>query len=499
MKKRTKIITEDKNATDNNSVVSEINPADPIVENATHSSEPPVAKTEQVSVAKPAPAAKPAEAAKSDTAGEESKLTAHTSAPDSAEAPTKEPLQSKADKPAKPTATSKSSAKKTEKAAIDTAADKTKTATKIPKTSDQPPTKTSGPAKLALVISLLALGISGFQYYQSLQGSSDQQLLIDSKITQLEQQLASTLATVNSSVSQTTSQVESSIAAVNSNLQQLQAASAEKSDDLQALQQRLTKSIQQVTASGLQQDSRKDWLLAEVEYLLRLANQRVLMENTPIGALALLESADQILLQTDDVSIFAVRKALAADIAALAAVPHVDQEGLYLKIDALSAQINQLRLVPVSDQKRLSNSINELATDAIDNTEQSSFSKVWESVSTELKELVVIRHRDEAVEPLLSTAQQAGLLQNLHIIFEQAQLALLQRQQTPYLRSIEKAEVIINSYFQAKDSTTSALLNGLQQLKAQQISVPIPSIAGSLNALKAYLKQAADLKAGEAG
>ena len=491
MKKRTKIVTEDKKTIDNNSVVSELTTAESIMEGASEHIEPPVVKVEQASIAEAA------EVTKTATASEDSKAAAAVSAP---QTPEQKPLKSSAAKAVQPIATGKSSTNKTEKAAIDTAKSSAKAATKALKANDQPPKKSSStPAKLALVISLLALGISGFQYYQSLQGSSDHQQLLDSKISQLQQQLNSTLATVNSSASQTKILLESSIAEVNSNLQQLQSATAEKSDDLQALQQRLTKSIQQVTASGLQQNSRRDWLLAEVEYLLRLANQRVLMENTPIGALALLESADQILQQTDDVSIFAVRKALAADIVALAAVPHVDQEGLYLKIDALSSQINQLRLVPVSDQKRLANSINELASDALENTEQSSFSKIWESVSTELKELVVIRHRDEAVEPLLSTAQQAGLLQNLHILFEQAQLALLQRKQTPYLRSIEKAELIISSYFQIKDSTTVSLLNGLQQLKVQQISVPLPSIAGSLNALKAYLKQAAELKSGEAG
>ena len=480
MKKRNKIITEEKKATDNNSVVSEITQAETAADKAPADYESTATKAELASVAEPA------DPINTDTAA--------------VAASEQQSLQGGADKTTKPPATGKKTTEKTDKAAIDTSSKRDNHPTKAMKPNQKMPEKpSSGPAKLAVVISLLALGLTGYQYYQSLQGSSAQQQLLEGKISQLEQQLNTGLATASSSAEQTKSLVESSIDAVNNNLQQLQAATAEKSADLQALQQRLTKSIQQVTASGLQQNSRRDWLLAEVEYLLRLANQRVLMENTPIGALALLQSADQILQQTDDVSIFSVRKALAADIVALAAVPHVDQEGLYLKIDALSSQINQLRLVPVSDQKRLTNSINELAIDAIENTEQNSFAKIWANISTELKQLVVIRHREEAVEPLLSTAQQAGLLQNLHILFEQAQLALLQRKQTPYLRSIEKAELIINSYFQAKDATTTSLLKGLQQLKGQQISVPLPSIAGSLNALKAYLKQAAELKAGEAG
>lgn len=357
--------------------------------------------------------------------------------------------------------------------------------------------------KLALVISLIALGAVGFQFYQSQQNSAQNE-----QIASLKSELSASIAAVSkkaddikSTADTTVGKAQSTLAEVKGNLEKLKAAESQKSSDIDALQQRLTKSIQQVENSSLQQNTRKDWLLAEVEYLLRLANQRVLMENTPVGALALLKSADKILQQTDDVSIFSVRKALAADMSALAAVPHIDQEGMYLKIDALSDQINNLKLVPITDKKKLPKIIDEVATEAVKDAqdEESSFSKAWSKASAKLEKLIVISRRDSAIEPLLSPAQQAGLLQNLHILFEQTQLSLLQRKQAPYLRSIEKAEAIIKTYFQAKDGTTVALLNGLQELKAQKVSVDLPSIAGSLNTLKAYLKQSADLKAGAQG
>ena len=386
-------------------------------------------------------------------------------------------------------------------------ADKTKdnakpAATTNTKAANDEPKRTNKTGKLALVISLIALGFTGFQYYQGLQAQSATQD-IDQNIASLKQQLtagissaATTANSIKEAADASLAKADSAIKTVNANLLTLQQAETNKSKDIDALQARLTQSIQQVEASGLAQNSRKDWLLAEVEYLLRLANQRVLMENTPIGALALLNSADEILQQTDDVSIFSVRKALAADIAALAAVPPIDQEGLYLKIDALSAQINQLKLVPITDKKQLPKIIDQVTTEAVSDAQQSSFSKIWDKASAKLEKLVVISNRDSAIEPLLSPAQQAGLLQNLHILFEQTQLALLQRKQLPYQRSIEKAEVIINSHFQAKDGTSMALLAGLQGLKEQQISVALPSIAGSLNSLKSYLKQGAEIKSG---
>ena len=45
---------------------------------------------------------------------------------------------------------------------------------------------------------------------------------------------------------------------------------------------------------------RNDWLLAEVEYLLRLANQRLVLETDVQGSLAILNAADTVLAETDN-------------------------------------------------------------------------------------------------------------------------------------------------------------------------------------------------------
>ncbi|MGB1191564.1 MAG: uroporphyrinogen-III C-methyltransferase, partial [Pseudomonadales bacterium] len=59
-----------------------------------------------------------------------------------------------------------------------------------------------------------------------------------------------------------------------------------------------------------------DWRLAEVEYLLRLANQRILISQDTATALSLLNTADQILLTLADPRFFDIRKAIAEDRAA---------------------------------------------------------------------------------------------------------------------------------------------------------------------------------------
>ena len=89
--------------------------------------------------------------------------------------------------------------------------------------------------------------------------------------------------------------------------------------------------------------SGEDWLLAEVEYLIRLANQRVLMERDVSGALSLLSSADEIVEQTTGIAAYELRESLAYDIANLKAVSDLDTDGIFLSLSAMASQVTELR------------------------------------------------------------------------------------------------------------------------------------------------------------
>src|SRR5690606_21247593 len=101
---------------------------------------------------------------------------------------------------------------------------------------------------------------------------------------------------------------------------------------------------------GLSSTSREDWLLAEAEYLLRLANQRVLIEHSPSSADGLLTQADEILKNLDDPDLFSLRQAIAKDLASLRLIKEVDHEGLYFSIKALTEQIELLSLHPTRQE-----------------------------------------------------------------------------------------------------------------------------------------------------
>lgn len=351
------------------------------------------------------------------------------------------------------------------------------------RTTTLTPTKNSAtwPGKLGLLLSIVALGGTGYLYWQGWQ----LQQSTNSNRSELTQQVETSLAKADASVADR-------IAGVSQQLGQLQARSDAGQKNIEELQNRLTDAIKQVSAT--REVSRKDWLLAEAEYLLRLANQRVLMEQTASGALQLLKATDNILRESDDVSLYEVRKALAQDIAALEAVPVLDSEGVYLKLAALNQQVDALRVIPLTDKRKLPTLLEEITPETVEKSWSEGARAAWNKAMDKFEKLVVIQHRDEPVEPLLSPEQTYYLQQNLHLMLEQAQLALLQRKQQSFDTSLEKAERWISTYFDPKDATSTALVRGIAELKGLKVAPELPDISASLTSLKAYLSEMARLK-----
>ena len=248
------------------------------------------------------------------------------------------------------------------------------------------------PGKLALALSFAALGASGYLYWISMQ-QTQQNVQLRSEIN----------AKVDSMLSGARSDLSSNMADVNRQLGEVKAQASNDKNNVNELQNRLTRSMKQVMAQ--QHNSRKDWLLAEVEYLLRLANQRILMENTVNGALQLLKSADKILAETDDVTIYDIRKAVAADIAALEAVPLLDSEGLFLKLGAMNQQVANLSVTPLSQQHQLPDMLKEITPESVQAGWASGVQASWGKAMAKLESLIVIQHRDEPVKPLLSRTE----------------------------------------------------------------------------------------------
>jgi uroporphyrin-3 C-methyltransferase len=224
--------------------------------------------------------------------------------------------------------------------------------------------------------------------------------------------------------------------------------------------------------------TRSDWLLAEAEYLARLARQRLQTERSVKSSLALLQSVDAILTQIDDPNLLQARGAVAADITSLRLTPDVDREGIYLELQALASSVDKLLLVELAEPQK---SVQQ-PLEKPDQQKQT----VLDEFLTDLSSLVRVRQRQNPIEPMLLPHEERIVRRNMQMIFEQAQLSLLREEQKIYRATLEKAQYYLQRFFQSNPSS-QAVNQRIAVLLDTSITQQIPDVHNSLEAIQVLL------------
>ncbi|MGO1500281.1 MAG: uroporphyrinogen-III C-methyltransferase [Marinobacter sp.] len=234
--------------------------------------------------------------------------------------------------------------------------------------------------------------------------------------------------------------------------------------------------------------TRTDWLLAEAEYLLRIANQRLLIEKDIKGALSALEATDDVLNESDDIGVYAIRQQLAQEVLALKGIAGVDRTGLYLTLEAAIDSVHQLTdqaLIGEQAPGFMSDSQSEDAPS--EGGEPGMLAEGWQKFKSTLMQVVVVRRLDESVKPLLSPDQSAYARLNLQLMLEEAEMAVLRGNQPVYERALAKALAAVDEWYDGSNSRVSALSNTLDELTENNVAPDLPDISKSLGLLKERL------------
>lgn len=312
-------------------------------------------------------------------------------------------------------------------------------------------------ATFAFLFSLAAIGGAGYLYYllvylQPLQDVQAQNSNLRLRYVELESKVEK----------QITALQQASTAA-------LEEVSRETEERLAGNEDAVLKSLNNALVAA--PPSQREWKLAEAEYLLRIANHRVLMEQDSVGALSLLQAVDQIISELDDYSLYQIRARLADEIIALRQVPRNDLQGIYLRIEALKSQVDDLPLPKPAFLQPEEEGVAE--------------QPVWQTLLDELKKFIRVRSlsSEEALKPLLAPEEERFLELNLRLTLEQTQLAVLKRHQEVYLQSLQTARRWLVDHMDAQDQRTLNLLQNLDELMLIELHQPLPDISGSLNEL----------------
>jgi len=121
--------------------------------------------------------------------------------------------------------------------------------------------------------------------------------------------------------------------------------------------------------------------------------------------------------------------------------------------------------------------------------EESRWLKAWSKTKAALSSIVRIRDHEEPLVAPLSPDQHYYLQQNMHLMLEQAQVALARQNPDLYIQSIERTQKWLQQFVMMKTANTKAAIAGLEELKAWQVAPQFPTISGSLQALRQLVEQ----------
>ncbi|HJO11022.1 MAG: uroporphyrinogen-III C-methyltransferase [Gammaproteobacteria bacterium] len=324
---------------------------------------------------------------------------------------------------------------------------------------------------IILLLSPLLLAVAFVGYQQWL---TDSQLV---SLTDENQRLSLTIANQNAQLQQiqeTLAQVPTEVTVDDAAVHEIVEQSGQQfRTEISRLNQLV--SDLQTQQNAPQSPDDPAFAVAEAGYLLRLANQKIQLEADVASAITLLESADSILSATSGSNSFSVRQNIASELTALRSVPGVDIDGIYLRISNLSESVSELELAG-SLRQNFQNSMEQLQPIQIGTTSAG----LIDSTLTFLSTIFVWRKWDEMPDAIQSPQQELNLKQNLRLIFEEAQLALLQRDEVLFKASLQKSQTWLDRNTITDSSDGQAMIAEVVTLMSVDVNPALPDISQSL-------------------
>ncbi len=337
--------------------------------------------------------------------------------------------------------------------------------------------KSRGGLWLAFFILLLLLGLAAAGYYFYTQLRDKQEGLGGEVKSELSRQIndyQKQLTAIQSQISTLQSEIAGKEDHFNKTLadfsglhtQKMEATRKEISDKVLQVQRQLGK-------------TRGDWLIADAEYLLSVANERLHLAGDVATSRAALEAADQRLRESGDSGTITIREQIAKELSQMQGVKLPDVVGLYSSIQALEADVAKLTLAlpysgkpPTPPEEARANSVpeedtNSLVTDAIHG----------------LEGIVTIKRTNKPVKEILTQEQADFIREQLKVKLEIVKVALVQQNDSLYQATLADLKKWTDEHFNDNDNA-KLFIGEVSRLQDVKLRSQLPDISLSLKMLR---------------
>ncbi|WP_022949361.1 uroporphyrinogen-III C-methyltransferase [Methylohalobius crimeensis] len=333
---------------------------------------------------------------------------------------------------------------------------------------------------VVLLILLASLGGAGYYVFQMLRteqkglggevGKETERVLnLTQQITALQKEVA----TLHSQVTQ----LEGKESTQRQRWQNMLDDQAEAFDkNLAALEKQLEMSHAKLQShiGALQRQigqTRSDVMIADAEYLLNVASQKLRLVGDVESALKAMQAADELLRLADDPALYRVREALAREIGALKKVQTPDVVGVSAQIMALEDRISALSL-------RLPH-MGKVAPKQEGDGEEGGLLEKWQEVLT-----IRRRETDQSVEAILTPEEVEAIRHALILKLETARLAAVRGESELFRSSLEGAKRWVQEHFDPETESVQEFMTDLEELKARPVAVKVPEVGRALQLLR---------------
>lgn len=318
-----------------------------------------------------------------------------------------------------------------------------------------------------IIILLIVIGLAGVGFYL-LQGLRDQQKDLGGEVKgEMSKQLSDYQAQLTAIQSQLAN-VSKDVASKDERFAKTMADFSQlHQEKLNTTQKELTESIQQIQRQLGK--TRGDWLIADAEYLLSVANERLQLIGDTNTTIQALEAADQRLRESGDTGVIKIREKIAEEIAVVKNVVIPDIIGMYVAIQAQQDHVDQLTLLlPFAGKASTPAAKTQTDKSSEDNGILSS---------------IGIKYSEHPVESILTPEEAKFIYEQLRVKLEMAQIALVQHNEPLFQSAIGDAKKWLEQHF-VKNDVSNNLTEELDKFSAVKIHGQFPDISLSLKMIK---------------
>jgi uroporphyrin-III C-methyltransferase len=314
-----------------------------------------------------------------------------------------------------------------------------------------------------IIVLLVVVALAGIGFY-FLQGLRDREKDLTGEIkSEVSKQLSdyqaqltaiqTQITNVNKEVANKDERFAKTLADLSmSNKEQLATTRKELTDSIQKIERQLGK-------------TRGDWLIADAEYLLSVANERLQLIGDVHTTIEALEAADQRLRESGDTGVIKVREKIAEEIATVKTINATDIVKTYVSIQAQQERVEKLTLLLPYASK--------------------AASKKTESHNEEnaLLGVLGVKHSEQPIEAILSAEEAKFIYEQLRVKLEIAEIALVQHHAELYQASLGDAKTWLKQHF-ADDDVSRSFAEELDKFMSIKLDNQFPDISLSLKMLR---------------